>query len=144
MKHVGLALIFLIAVQCFRQDSLYVKELKQPGDAVRVLVQFATAPPLKGGTAILQREGHEGECHLPQVVPLKGDIVCTKIEKITNTEYLFSGVVENNATGWYKLTKIIGRSGDKDTEFIWGHEFHDIVRFLVKNPQEKLCAKQED
>lgn len=144
MKFVALLVGFLIAVQGFGQDSVSVEELKQPGDAVRILVHFATSPALKGGTAILQREAREGECHLPQTVPLKAEIVCTKTEKITNTEYLFSGVVENNATGWYKLTKIVAHSDDKDKEFMWGHEFHDIVRILVKNPQEKLCVESPD
>jgi hypothetical protein len=144
MKHVLRALILLIAVQCFGQDLVFVQDLKRPGDPVRILVNFKTPIVLKGGTAILQREGREGECHLPQVNPLKGEIVCTKIEKITNTEYLFSGVVENNSTGWYKLTKVVAQSGDKEKEYLWGHDFHDKVRILIKNPKEKLCVEGQD
>jgi hypothetical protein len=142
MKRVGLALIVLVALECLAQDSVNVEELKRPGDPVRILVNFNGATALKGGTAILQREGREGECHLPQAIPLKDEITCRTVEKITGTEYLFSGFVENNATGWYKLTKVVAQSGDKEKEYVWGHDFHDIVRILVKNPQEKLCVGQ--
>lgn len=141
MKRAVQALVLLIAVQCFGQDSLSVGELKRPGDPIRILVHFNTSTALKGGTAILQREGHEGECHLPQSTPLKGEIACAQLEKISSTEYLFSGVVENNATGWYKLTKVVVRPGAEEKQYVWGQDFRDIVRILVKNPQEKLCVK---
>jgi hypothetical protein len=36
------------------------------------------------------------------------------MEKITSTQYLFSGRVENNASGWYRLTKIVIQSGGKE------------------------------
>jgi hypothetical protein len=144
MKHVWRALILLIAVQCYEQDLVFVEELKRPGDSVRVLVNFNSAMTLKSGMAIFQREGREGECHLPQAIPLKDEITCRTVEKITGTAYLFSGVVENNATGWYKLGKVVAQSGDKEKEYLWGHDFHDIVRILVKNPHEKLCVEPQN
>ena len=134
-------LFFLVAVQSFGQDSLRVEELKRPGDPVRILVHFNTAQAIESGSAILERRANEGECHVPQAVPLKGQIICSTIEKITETEYLFSGAVENNATGWYKLTKVLSRSDGKEKQYVWGHDFDGIVRIVISNPQEKQCVQ---
>lgn len=140
MKNVVRTLVFLIAVQCFGQ-GLSVQEVKPPGDPVRILVHFNKAQMIEAGNAILEREVHAGECHPLQTVPLKGQIICSRIEKLNDTEYLFSGVVENNATGWYKLTKVVSQSDGKEKQYLWGHDFDDIVRIMVKNPQEKQCVE---
>lgn len=144
MRHVWGMLLFLIAMQSFGQRPLNIQEIKQPGDSVRILVHFDRAPGLKSATAILERETSAGECHLPQIAPLESKIVCSTVEKINGTEYLFSGTVENNATGWYKLTKIVDNHGGKKTENLWGHDFDSIVRMLVRNPQEKQCVQAPD
>lgn len=108
---------------------------------MRILVHFNDPQMIEAGSAIVEREGHAGECHLPQGVPLKGQILCSTIEKITDTEYLFSGAVENNATGRYKLTKVVAQSSGKEKLYVWGHDFDDIVRITVRNPQEMQCVE---
>lgn len=141
MRKLGWVVIFLFAVQSFGQDSLTVKELKRPGDPIRILVHFNNPQLIEAGSAILEREGHAGECHPLQTIPLKGQIICSTIEKITGREYLFSGAVENNATGRYKLTKVVAQSSGKEKPYVWGHDFDDIVRISVENPQEKQCVE---
>lgn len=141
MRQLGWLVLFLVTVQSFGQESLKVEEMKRPGDPVRILVHFNDPQMIEAGTAILEREGHAAECHPLQTVPLKGQIICSTIEKIKNTEYLFSGAVENNATGWYKLTKVVAQSSGKEKQYVWGHDFDDIVRISVRNPPEKPCVK---
>jgi len=144
MKHLGRLLVFLMTILCFGQESVYVQEWKQPGDAIRVQVTLPRSIAITSGIAVFQREGHAGECHVPQAIQLKSEIVCSQVDKINTTTYSYSGVVENNITGVYKLMKIVAQSGDQRHEYVWGRDFHDIVRVLIRNPQEKMCVGPQE
>jgi hypothetical protein len=142
LKGIMLLLVCSSTALCYGQPSMYIEEFKQPGDLVRILVTFPEETTISDGVATFQLEGHEGEC--PTTLQLKQEIAASQMKRITPTQYSFSVTVGNNASGRYKLTKIVARSGGKQRQYFLGRDFQ-AFSVGVSNPQQNqiCCGSRE-